>query len=246
MRTLTYPEIQQLFSDRVVRHGPFEGLCYPEFASVGSALYPKLLGSYESEIHDWIETVCTAGYSEILDVGCAEGYYAVGLARRLAEAVVYAYDIDPEARRLCSSMAEANRVHDRVHVRGAFAGNDIAQIPLRHRGLVVCDCEGGEMSIFTEDTVKLFAGWDLLIETHDFIDISFSTRLAQLFSATHNLTVAESMDDIQKAKTYRYPELTDLDLPTRRSILGEYRPTIMEWFFLTSKQSAASRHHPSE
>jgi len=236
MKSLTYPQIGELFSDGVVRHGPFAGLQYPELTAVGSALYPKLLGSYEREIQGWIEEICAAGYSEIVDVGCAEGYYAVGLARRLPRARVYAYDINAEARRLCAAFAAANRVARRVTVRSRFTADELRTLPVRRRGLIVCDCEGGETDIFTPQTGRKFAAWDLLIETHDFLDITISTRLAGLFRDTHDLRAIASVDDIQKAKSYLYPELDVLDLPTRRAILAEYRPTIMEWLFLTARR----------
>lgn len=239
MKSLSPEEIHQMFSDGVVRHGPFAGLRYAELTSVGSALYPKLLGSYESELHSWMHEVCDAGYSEIIDVGCAEGYYAVGLAMRVPQAQIYAYDVWDGAQRLCAAFAEANCVAERVSVRPLFTADELRGIPIRHRGLIVCDCEGGENDIFTPHTRGHFAAWDLLIETHDFLDITISTRLADLFRDTHDLRVVTSLDDIQKAKTYDYPELTHLDLSTRRAILAEFRPTIMEWLFLTSR-----RHTP--
>ena len=68
-------------------------------------------------------------------------------------------------------------------------------------------------------------------------DITISTRMAELFQSTHQLRTLTSIDDIQKAKTYDYPELAPFDLATRRAILAEYRPTIMEWLFLTSRSS---------
>ncbi|MBC8117660.1 MAG: class I SAM-dependent methyltransferase [Candidatus Saccharimonas sp.] len=234
-QSLSHQEIHELFADGIVRHGPFAGLKYPALASIGSALYPKLLGSYESEIHPWIQEVCDAGYSEIIDVGCAEGYYAVGLARRIPQARVYAYDTDEGARQLCAHCATANHVTDRLSVRAAFTADELPGIPIRQRGLIICDCEGGETQIFTEQTRHQFANWDLLIETHDFMDITISTRLAGLFQDTHQLRTLTSLDDIQKAKTYDYPELSPFDLATRRTILAEYRPTIMEWLFLTSR-----------
>ncbi|MEK6262262.1 MAG: class I SAM-dependent methyltransferase [Planctomycetota bacterium] len=237
-QSLSHQEIHELFADGIIRHGPFAGLKYPALASIGSALYPKLLGSYESEIHPWIQEVCDAGYSEIIDVGCAEGYYAVGLARRIPQATVYAYDTDEGARQLCAHCATANQVADRLSVRAAFTADELPGIPIRQRGLIICDCEGGEIQIFTEQTRQRFANWDLLIETHDFMDITISTRLAELFQDTHQLRTLTSLDDIQKAKTYDYPELSPFDLATRRTILAEYRPTIMEWLFLTSRSQS--------
>lgn len=241
MAALTDGQIQALFASGVVRHGPFAGLRYPVLTSVGSALYPKLLGSYEREIQGWIEEVCAAKYSEIVDVGCAEGYYAVGLARRLPQARVYAYDIDPLARELCTQMARANRVGRRVEVRERFQASELATIPVRRRGLLVCDCEGAESTIFTARTCRRFADWDLLIETHDFLDITISTELVRLFHRTHELRQVLSVDDIQKAKHYEYPELAGLDLATRRLIVAEYRPTLMEWQFHQAHGSQRTR-----
>ncbi len=237
MQSLSPQEIHELFAEGIVRHGPFAGLKYPVLTSIGSALYPKLLGSYESELHPWIREVCAAGYSEIIDVGCAEGYYAVGLARQIPQAMVYAYDIYEGAQELCANCAAANQVGDRLSVRAAFTADELLGIPIRQRGLIICDCEGGETQIFTVQTRHQFANWDLLIETHDFLDITISTRMAELFQSTHQLRTLTSIDDIQKAKTYDYPELAPFDLATRRAILAEYRPTIMEWLFLTSRSS---------
>ncbi len=239
MQSLSIEAIHQMFSDAVVRHGPFAGLRYAEMTAIASSLYPKLLGSYESELHPWIAEICEAGYTEIIDVGCAEGYYAVGLALRAPQAKVYAYDTYDGSRQLCTNSANLNCVADRMEIRTLFSAEELQNIPIRHRGLIVCDCDGGENEIFTEQSFRQFADWDLLIETHDCYDITISTRLAELFRETHELRVILSVDDIQKAKTYDYPELAGLDLATRRAILAEYRPTLMEWHFYSSRSSLA-------
>ena len=116
-----------------------------------------------------------------------------------------------------------------------FTVDELASIPIRRRGLIVCDCEGAETQIFTEQTRNRFAKWDLLIETHDFIDITISTRMADLFRDSHEIRTITSIDDIQKAKTYDYPELAPYDLHTRLEIVAEYRPGIMEWMFMKSR-----------
>ncbi len=235
MKNLSSAEIYELFADGIVRHGPFAGMRYPQLLSIGSAIIPKVLGSYEAELHDWIKEICATDYTEVIDIGCAEGFYAVGLARRLPNSIVYAYDTDPKAQELTAAMAAANGVSERVIIRETFAGTDITSIPLRQRGLLVCDCEGNEKYIFTAATVPLFRDWDILIETHDLFDLTISTTLTELFAATHNLRIAVTVDDILKAKYYRYPELQGLNIATRRAMLAEYRPAAMEWFFLTPK-----------
>lgn len=106
-----------LFRDLTVLHGPFKEMKYPVFDSVGSGLYPKLIGSYERELGGVIEIICRQEYSEIIDIGCAEGYYAVGCSMRMPGAKVFAYDTSDKARRLCAEMARLNNVHDKIEIR---------------------------------------------------------------------------------------------------------------------------------
>ena len=103
---------------RCVQHGPFAGMKYVDQA-VCSCYAPKLVGCYEAELHDVLERAITGDYSTLIDVGCAEGYYAVGLACRLPNKKVYAFDLDPRARELCTEMAKLNGVGDQVIVGAA-------------------------------------------------------------------------------------------------------------------------------
>ncbi len=224
--------------DLVVRHGPFAGMRYPTADTVYSALFPKLLGSYERELSAVIERVCAGDYTKAVDVGCAEGYYAVGLALRLPRATVHAFDTDPRARTLCHTMAALNRAGSRVVV-GAFCGPDtLRELCLGQRTLVLVDCEGFETKLLTPETVSALDRSDVLVEAHDFVDITISDRVRSLFRQTHDVISITSVDDIIKARTYSYSELETYDLPSRRTLLAERRPTIMEWLFMTPKATA--------
>lgn len=63
------------FADSVVKSGPFAGLRYPSITSYGSAIYPKLIGTYESELFCDINNLMKDTYDSIIDIGFAEGYY---------------------------------------------------------------------------------------------------------------------------------------------------------------------------
>ena len=63
----------------VVQQGPFRGLQYID-NSVGSTLPPKLMGTYERELIWVIDEMISTEPDIIIDIGAAEGYYAVGLA----------------------------------------------------------------------------------------------------------------------------------------------------------------------
>src|SRR5512140_2013789 len=72
--------IRALGLDRLeVLSGPFKGMRYGDF-SYNSALIPKLLGTYEADLHNWVGEALATGYDAVINVGCAEGYYAVGFA----------------------------------------------------------------------------------------------------------------------------------------------------------------------
>jgi len=103
---------------------------------------PKLLGSYERELHDYFHLTFTKSYEIILDIGCAEGYYAIGLAKRFPGTSVYAYDIDGEARNLCLAMASRNDVESQLKLFDFCGPDDLIAATQGRQSLVVCDCEG--------------------------------------------------------------------------------------------------------
>lgn len=225
----------KLFVNKTVLHGPFKGMKYPGLRSKSSALYPKLLGTYEQELSTSIETFITKNYAQLLDIGCAEGYYAVGMALRLPNLKVYAYDIDPEARKLTSEMATLNGVENRVKVESSCTTDTLKQFDFSKKTLIICDAEGYEKQLFTKECLDNLKTVDLLIETHDFIDISISSTLESLFSSSHQLHIIQSLGDVIKAKTYKVPELEGQNLELRYRMLEEGRRFVDEWLLLRAK-----------
>src|SRR5687767_13183612 len=88
-------EAARCFADGRVRHGVFAGMHYPAMEAAGSAIFPKLAGCYEAELRSLMEQIVRTPYTTVVDVGCAEGYYAVGLALRMPQVNVLAFDMDP-------------------------------------------------------------------------------------------------------------------------------------------------------
>jgi precorrin-6B methylase 2 len=225
--------VDDLFPDLTVASGPFQGMRYPRERSIGSALLPKLLGSYEAELHPALEAMLTNNYAAVVDVGCAEGYYAVGLGLRLKAAQIYAFDTDPRARQACAEMARLNGVSDRVHIGAMCDDHVLRSLPLLPKALIIADCEGYEKELFTPQAREVLTKHDLIIETHDFIDINISQQLWDAFSGSHQIQSIKSTDDIEKVHRYKYERIAKHDANQRRMILGERRPAIMEWLVMT-------------
>ena len=230
--------LKELFAHLTVTSGPFKGLRYPSAQSFGSAILPKLLGSYESELHPVLDVMLNKQYATVVDIGCGEGYYAVGTALRFPEAHVYAFDTDSRVTQLCAKMAELNGVAGRVHIGGLCDKEMLRSLPFAGNTLIISDCEGYEGSLFDNRMAELLAEYDLIIETHDFIDIELSRKIREAFSSTHNIHSVDSTDDIAKAHACNCRELEKYSLREKRLILGEWRPAIMEWLVMTSKQGS--------
>ena len=217
----------------LVLDGPFAGMRYvPE--AVGSSLLPKLLGSYEAELHQQLAVIISSGYRRIIDVGCAEGYYAVGLAMKIPQARVYAYDINPRARRLCEELARANDVSERVVVDGECNGEQLAK-SLDDRCLVICDCEGYELELLDPGLVPGLCVSDLLVELHDFIDRTISPTIISRFAETHDISLISSLD----REPSTYTALESFNNWDRRVAVAEFREEQMQWAVMRAKHRSA-------
>ena len=231
--------LAEKFPDLTVKNGPFRGLRYPGAATAGSALLPKLLGSYEMELSPVWERVLQMHYTEIVDIGSAEGYYAIGLGMRFQEARIFAFDSDPEANRLCAKMARLNGVEDRLTL-GSFCDEHVLLgLPLGERALIVSDCEGFEKDLFAPATALRLARHDLVIEVHDLLDRKIDTLLRERFGATHDIIAVESIDDAKKVRTRFFPELEGCDATMRLFLMAENRHATIEWLYLTPRTGAA-------
>ena len=226
-----------ILKEPIVRNGFFKGMHYPDFLAAGSAIYPKFMGSYEREIYPIMEEILKQPYTLIIDVGCAEGYYAVGFAMLMPNAKVLAYDTDARARNLCKQIAQLNNVSERIKIGGTLTADELCTIDFENnRTLIISDCEGYEKELFTNNNLQHLKNCDILIETHDLFDMSITSYLTTLFKHTHKTPIIiNSLDDIKKAQTYHYTETKDLDYTLKKLIFGESRKAIMEWMFFTPK-----------
>lgn len=172
--------------DTHIRTGPFKGMNYVVQSAEG-ALMPRMLGIYERELHGELAALAESPPETVIDIGCAEGYYAVGLARLMPGVTVHAFDIDETARRRCGLLAEANGVADRVKVGGEFTGADFARFA-GTRTLVFIDAEGFEDEILRPDLYPALRGFDLIVETHPIPRPGVTGRLIERFASTHDIT----------------------------------------------------------
>ncbi|MCU0902907.1 MAG: hypothetical protein MUE83_03415 [Tabrizicola sp.] len=210
----------------VVPAGPFAGMRYPVQASEGGRA-PRLLGAYEASLHPVLETVIARGYPQIFDIGAAEGYYAVGLARRMPGATIHARDTDPRARALCTDLARANGVEARVRV-GPGVGHDDLALCAQAPTFILCDIEGAEAALLDPTRAPALAKADILVEVHEAGQPGLVATLTQRFTSTHSVTRID-----RALRPDLLPDwaetLSDLD---RLLLLWEWRATPTPWLWM--------------
>jgi hypothetical protein len=218
-----------------VRAGPFAGLRYPR-NSFGSCYIPKLLGIYERELYPAIEQACAAQPELIIDIGAAEGYYAVGLALRNPRARVVAFEMEERGREILRQTVSLNEKQAAVEIRGKCEPADLQQLLADgRRTYVVCDCEGYERVLLDPAAVPGLAGAQILVETHDFMTRGLTEELMAKFAATH--VVERIWQTDRSPAEYPFGSLYLSLLPGgyRRWAVSEWRPERMSWLWMVPR-----------
>ncbi len=221
------PDMVAQSSNSIVMDGPLKGLKYSG-AAIGSALAPKLLGCYEKELQDICEEIVRLQPHHVIDIGAAEGYYAVGLALRCPRAKVTAFELTEDGRRLLGEMARHNGVH--LDIRGACEPEGLRAVLAQvGKTVVICDCEGYEKVLLDPVDLPALGSCWILVELHEFACPGIGQTLKDRFSSTH------SIDEIQAVER----TADDFPLKTRwtpekylRWIVSENRPGPMSWLWL--------------
>ena len=220
-----------------VRRGPFAGMRYPSAAVGSTVLVPKLLGSFELELRPVVEEIVQQRFPSIINIGCAEGYYAVGLARKLPDARVHAFDLDRSFRHLCAAMAELNNVDDRVTIYGAATSDQLQTLAQNERVVVFCDCEGCERELLDPSGIPSLRAASILVEMHDFIDRAISETLLRSFEQTHVIDVIGCSNRSPR----EYDELKAFPDEDAAVAVDEFRPEDMQWAWMRPRRHPPSR-----
>ncbi|MFM8821284.1 MAG: hypothetical protein ACKOD3_12260 [Phenylobacterium sp.] len=215
-----------------VLSGPFKDMILPTEASWSDGdASAKLLGVYEAELHGAVEAGLARKPDLIVNVGCAEGYYAVGLARRAQGARVVAFDIDEKAQEICRGSAGTNGVAGPFEVRGLCQAADLrALVGTASSPLLVVDCEGYETTLL--EAAEPLAHCDLIVECHDFTDRNLTETLKGRFAGTHDIALVREGPRDPSA----FPMLAKLSSFERWLMVCEWRPEVMHWLVLTSRR----------
>jgi hypothetical protein len=216
-----------------VHSGPFRGTAYIR-ESFKSCYIAKILGIYERELHDAVEWACARKPQLIIDIGAAEGYYAVGLALRNPGARTVAFEMEELGRKYLGDMVRLNHCEKQVEIRGKCEPTDLRGLLADSRGLslVVCDCEGYETTLLDPAAIPDLKKALILVELHDIFQPAIAELITERFTPTHELERIWSGE--RKRSDYPFGSLYLRILPKRYSdwALSEWRPGPMSWLWM--------------
>jgi hypothetical protein len=218
----------------IVSRGHFEGVKLPRSMSWGEAdRISMLLGFYELEV---IEAIYNSPveYDTFIDLGAADGYYAVGglVSKRFKNAICF--EMSLERQLVIQKNAVDNNVSNSIDIRGAadssFIDNGIEKY--LDRSVVLIDIEGAEFDLLTSLVLKKLSKAIVIIEIHDHLVDDGNKKLDELLSC------AEKYFDLKVIRTgYRnpsqYSELKNFSDNDRWLVCSEGRKRAGLWLHLT-------------
>jgi hypothetical protein len=226
--------LERVYNDcnGTVKYGPFTGMkilkkfCWGDGDTGG-----KLTGLYENELFEAVEEAIASKPDLVINYGCAEGFYGVGMALRLPETKVVLFDIDQRALNVARENAEANGV---TNVEFSLQCNHQyleSLLAIATNPFIVMDCEGAEDLVLDPWKVPSLAKTSLIIEMHDCLLPGITDRLIDKFNESHDLEgITQGSKDMHIEPLL---QVSDLD---KLILINENRPCTMHWVYMTPKE----------
>jgi hypothetical protein len=221
--------IYQRTEGKVCR-GPFTGMTIlKKFAWGDSDIASKLLGLYECELYDSIEKIISKNPDLILNIGSAEGFYGIGLAKRTSAQVVL-FDTFVNALDIARENAAVNSVN-KVQFR-SDSNHEVYRNYLKNskNPVIIMDCEGAEESLLDPILLTELTKTAILVESHDCVKAGITDRLVNRFKNTHDIKIIS-----QGAKNPYIDLIADLSDYDKMLLCIEHRPSTMNWLYMVPK-----------
>jgi len=215
-----------------VQHGIFEGMKLLKKSKWGDGdLGGKLLGIYEDELFPVIQQAIDNEPDLIINYGCAEGFYGIGLAMKLPNSKVIMFDIDQDLLNIAQENAKLNNVTN-VEFSSNCNNTDYFESLLSpaKNPFVIMDCEGYEDLMLNLELVPTLARTSVLVEMHDFMQQGLTDNLVYKFNDSHDL---EGLT--QGTKNYHIEPILELGDTDKMILLNENRPCTMNWVYMIPK-----------
>ena len=217
-----------------VAYGPFKGMKLSEdvWWSKNDRI-TQTLGIYEEHILDKLRFFSAQGATSFIDVGAADGYFAVGMAYSKIYSQVFAFEIEPKGQEKIKQSANRNLCSHAVHVFGEANVTSIDKLISKDiKTTVLIDIEGAEYDFLSEEMLSLLSNSYVICELHPWL-IKGGEDLQKDLLARASKKFNIELFIRESYSPNIYPEFNDLSDEERLVAIGEGRKKNMQWLVLT-------------
>lgn len=220
----------------IVKYGPFAGLKLTKNPWWGkSDLGSMCLGLYEQELLNLLYSNKFNGRKTLIDIGAADGYYAIGLLKSKRVEKAICYELSKIGQDTILSNWKLNGEPGEIEINGDVFDNFTQKnLSLDFSDCItIVDIEGAEFLFLNNDILEFMKNSYIIIEIHnwvpDFIS-KYETFLLHAFKY-FNIEILERTE----RKTFQFEELRSFTDDNRLLVTSEARPCAMRFLILNPK-----------
>jgi len=218
-----------------VAYGPFKNMKLSKQKLWSSYdLIPQTLGVYEQHVLEKLIEFSKDRNELFINIGAADGYFAIGMGYSKIFKKIYAYEISKIARENLINNVKNNFCQEIVHVKEEANYETLKDIIKNRNAVILIDIEGDEFNFFNNEMLYLMRSCCVICELHPCLIENGDERQNQLINN------AKSLFDVSiiKRETYNPNQFIELDEfydEERLLALGESRENNMKWLILKPK-----------
>jgi len=194
-----------------------------------------ILGVYEKHVLKKIIEFSKKGNYPFIDIGAADGYFAIGMAFSETFKKIYAFEIDEEGRRSLNRNIENNFCKDKVVVDIEANFETLKEIVDKNKSAVILiDIEGSEFDLLDDNLLQLLSNCYIVCELHPTLSANGFEKQNMLIN---NAKAFFDVSIIQR-ESYspnKFSELNEFTDEERLIAFGEGRENNMNWLILEPK-----------
>lgn len=221
-----------------VAYGPLRGLILSDTSWWGAAdRGSMLLGIYEQEVLAALKDL-SVGRSTLIDLGAADGYYAVGAVTSGLFDNSIAFETSELGQDAIAQNALRNSVGDRVRILGEAKPDFLLsltkdfELDLSSTVLLV-DIEGAEFDLLSLELLRGLHRAAMIVEVHDFQPWNHAQVEQLLERAKEFFEISWLTTGPRDLSAFK--EISEWPDDDRWILCSESRPKRMKWLVLTPK-----------
>lgn len=222
--------------DSKVQYGPFKNMVLNKQSWWSKYdLISQVLGTYEENILNYILSKRDQAKELFVDIGAADGYFVIGLARINLFKNIYAYEISREARKEIKNNAIINNCLNKLDIRQEASLEEFKEIERKfNSGIILIDIEGCEYDLLTDEALYILRKFHLIIEMHPFLIKDGLSKSERLFCDARKYFAVDKSIRLNYSPA-KFEELSSYTEDEQLLALSEGRSETTEWILLSPK-----------